>query len=236
MLRTAFSTHQLMWAGTLKTYGDDSIRLRLIPLEEDVPPTPAEWQYLDHTEQAKVASLSTEADKWRYVKSQAWLRTVLGHETHQSPQKVSILAAADGRNKVSSKAFGRNKVHFNLSRSRGCIAIATSNVNEVGVDIEEVRGATDLHERCLVTYTPKEWEEAMSLNAPAALTHFYQIMTAKKAYVKALGIGQGFKKSFSNFSIASVSDVQLHCDVISRGAQSGNQTYAYACALLKPVS
>ena len=74
-----------------------------------------------------------------------------------------------------------NNIHFNISDSKGVVAIALSRDNEVGIDIEVPRPVSS----DLINHVCSEEEIASIKNN----TDFFIIWTNKEALVKCLGTG-----------------------------------------------
>lgn len=86
--------------------------------------------------------------------------------------------------------------YFSVSHSGNCIAFV-SDKNPIGIDVEQIGdGNLDIAKRF---FTENEFEFIRNSKEPKLA--FYQIWTAKEAYVKMLGLG--LSKSFNSFDVLS---------------------------------
>lgn len=86
--------------------------------------------------------------------------------------------------------------HFSVSHSGNCIAFVSGNAS-IGIDVEQIGDRNlDIAKRF---FTENEFEFIKNSKEPQSL--FYQIWTAKEAYVKMLGVG--LSKSFNSFDVLS---------------------------------
>jgi 4'-phosphopantetheinyl transferase len=81
-------------------------------------------------------------------------------------------------------------LHFNLSHSGDCIALALADV-PVGLDVERLREQRDFPGLLQRVFHPVERERMRAHGQPLAA--FYQAWTRKEAFLKALGTGISFR-------------------------------------------
>ncbi len=83
------------------------------------------------------------------------------------------------------KPFFDESIHFNISHSGNYIICAISEINQIGVDVEE------LNEIPMDDFTNlfdnREWEEVIS--AENKFRAFYTLWTKKEAFLKLIGCG-----------------------------------------------
>lgn len=84
------------------------------------------------------------------------------------------------------KPFIKNypKYHFSVSHCKNCIAFAESN-NEIGIDVEQVSKGNLSIAKNFFTFN----EYMYIINSNNIDLTFYQIWTAKEAYIKMIGKG-----------------------------------------------
>lgn len=160
--------------------------------------------YVDRLDQLKIMLSSEEVarayrfvreqDAQAYIVSHALLRRILSCELDCRPLDVIFTKNAQG------KPFLLNSgIHFNLSHSGDYVLIAVSRESPVGVDIErhqykrnvlEIADRYFTSEECL--YIKKHHDQKMVIS-------FYDVWSAKEAYVKALGGGIAY--GFDRFSV-----------------------------------
>lgn len=86
--------------------------------------------------------------------------------------------------------------YFNISHSASVVAVATSN-QQIGIDIEQIDCADDAVAKHF--FAADEQEFIAYASAHEKSKRFYQIWTAKEAYIKYCGTG--LNKSLSSFSV-----------------------------------
>jgi 4'-phosphopantetheinyl transferase len=97
---------------------------------------------------------------------------------------------ANGKPGIDER-LGVGEVAFNLSHTRGLVAVALASHGAVGVDVEEIDGAKADFAVAEAHFAPAEVE--LWRRAPAAdrTICFYRLWTLKEAYLKAIGAGLG---------------------------------------------
>jgi 4'-phosphopantetheinyl transferase len=113
------------------------------------------------------------------------LRILLGRSLSVTPD--SIRFTYGGKGKPSLAAPGR--LRFNVSHSDRLVLIAATLDCEIGVDIEKIRPATDVHEIAARFFCAEENVDLMSLAADQREAAFFRCWTRKEAYIKATGDG-----------------------------------------------
>lgn len=128
-------------------------------------------------------------DRRRYLLTRALVRTVLS--------RYADVAAADWR--FSSNAYGRpqiaachgqaQRLSFNLSHTRGLIALAVSEQRTLGVDVEHLsvrRVSAGIADRF---FAPDEVAALQAVAAEHQQQRFFEYWTFKESYIKARGMG-----------------------------------------------
>jgi 4'-phosphopantetheinyl transferase len=83
-------------------------------------------------------------------------------------------------------------LHFNLTHSRGAVALAVSRGREVGIDIEERRRPVEYLALAERFFAEPEARHLRGLPADELPDAFFAIWTLKEAYVKGIGRGLTF--------------------------------------------
>jgi 4'-phosphopantetheinyl transferase len=128
------------------------------------------------------------ADRRRFVRTRAALRTLLGaHLT--LPASAVVIATAEGGKPQLEPARHPSPLRFNVSHSGELALIALSLDCEVGVDVEAIR-PTPLPDDVIARhFSAAERAALAALPAARRRRAFYQIWTLKEAYLKACGDG-----------------------------------------------
>jgi 4'-phosphopantetheinyl transferase len=123
----------------------------------------------------------------RFVHAHLCLRQILGRYTGVAPGLLEFGCGDDG------KPFLRNAgpgfpLSFNLSHSGELAVVAVGGVAQIGVDIEQIRPIQDWEQIAAGAFHPveKEWVRASAGKRKAP---FFDVWTAKEAYIKAEGRG-----------------------------------------------
>lgn len=164
------------------------VRLWTMPIggldEADVAP----WlDVLDGEELARVRRLKVASNRVEYVAAHALTRAMLAELTGEAPPafryqpgpKGKPVALCDGR---------RLALHFNLSHTRGMVAVAASPALELGLDTEAIDrkvnlAVADRH------FFGAEADWLHGLEPQRRTEGFLRLWTLKEAYIKATGRG-----------------------------------------------
>ncbi len=171
----------------------------LIPVSLAVAPSAQQLSYLDSVERARANAFYFDKHRWLYVKAHAWLRSILAELTGQMPQDILIVQPENQKPFLQKTELYKEKIFFNISHTEGCIAIATSWVHEVGIDVEKMRPIKNFDQMLHGVCHPSEYDAITNLLGAERLAYFYKIWTLKEAYTKALGLGLGC--SFVSFAV-----------------------------------
>lgn len=189
------------------------------PIALDAPETDVQqgWQCLSVAEQDRANRFIREQDKQAYVVSHAMLRFILARYLASDPGAVIIEVDKQGKPYLPDS----NSLYFNLSHSKQRALVAVSQGHEVGVDIEYKSQKPDL---LAIAERFFAYEEYIYIKCHQdQVLAFYQIWTAKEAYVKAQGKGLAYGLSRfcvigSNEQIkANLNDWQLHTFAVDGG-------------------
>lgn len=147
-------------------------------------------QVLSGEERRQEARFRFADDRKRYRLTRALVRTVLSRYAELAPEAWTFTTNAYGRPAISGahSALARN-LQFNLSHTRGLIALAITRSGGVGVDVECLARypvTRDLAEHCLA---PAELADLARAPRDEYQTRFFEYWTLKESYVKARGMG-----------------------------------------------
>lgn len=128
-------------------------------------------------------------DRKRFLLTRAAVRTLLSRYAAVAPADWRFTANSHGRPAIAPCHCKATGLNFNLSHTRGLIAVAICWHRQLGVDVEQLRqrpSALELAQRFFAT----EEAEALAELPPALRQHrFFEYWTLKESYVKALGRG-----------------------------------------------
>jgi 4'-phosphopantetheinyl transferase len=127
-------------------------------------------------------------DRVRYTLAHALVRHVLSRHAPLPPQAWRFFENDHGCPFVLDPPAGAPGLHFNLSHTRGLIAVGVVTGRDLGVDVEFVdRGLTqDVAGRF---FAPDEVRDLRGLPEDQQPVAFFDYWTLKEAYIKARGLG-----------------------------------------------
>lgn len=166
----------------------DTVVLRLAD-PETVAATEGERleRLLSAEERDRLRGFRSEAAAAQFLVARGLLRLALSASAPVEPTDWRFEAGPHGKPRVAAPSIARD-LRFNLSHTRGLVALALCEGFEVGVDVEEVR-PLDVAELAPLALAPEE-RSALERLAPAERTErFYALWTLKEAYAKARGFG-----------------------------------------------
>lgn len=149
---------------------------------------------LSVSELERAGRFKHEKNSRSYIVSHAMLRRVLARELMCDP-----LALVFEKNVHGKPFLVDNPIFFNLSHSGDYGLIALSHVAPVGVDIEKHNPKTDILGIAKRYFTSDEYLYIKHRSEREQFVAFYEIWSAKEAYVKALG--EGISHGFNRFSV-----------------------------------
>jgi 4'-phosphopantetheinyl transferase len=165
--------------------GDDVIEVRHAPGDGI---TPGLLALLSPEERAKADRFAFADDRDGFVAAHALLRATLSDFFARPPQDWTFVTGAWGKPRVDA-TDGSARLCFNLSHTRGHVAVAVALDREVGVDVERIAPARADEEVARQLFAPAEFaafqEELKAERAEA----FFDVWTLKEAYIKAVGLG-----------------------------------------------
>ena len=118
-------------------------------LAEDVlgsPSLPAPHELLTTDELVRMNSYHRACDRELYFLSRGVMRSVLA--SYLGCQGFDVCFASDSHGKpILQPGYHQKQLYFNLTHSRGAVAMAVSGGREVGVDVEERERSVRSEER-----------------------------------------------------------------------------------------
>ena|ERR1051325_1218984 len=143
-------------------------------------------------EQSRMERIAKHKDRMLYACSRALMRTVLASYLSCKCQDICFSANAFGKPTLQTEC-GAPELLFNLTHSRGAIALAVSKEREVGIDVEERYRIVEylpLAERFFAASEARYLQQM--INNEQRREAFFAIWTLKEAFVKGIGRGLSF--------------------------------------------
>jgi 4'-phosphopantetheinyl transferase len=150
--------------------------------------TPGLLALLSEEERAKADRFMFPHDRDCYVAAHALLRATLSDFFARPPLDWAFVTNAWGKPRVeASDASAR--LCFNLSHTRGHVAVAVALDREVGVDVERVAPSRADEEVARQLFAPAEFADFQEEPGAGRAAAFFDVWTLKEAYIKAVGLG-----------------------------------------------
>lgn len=166
------------------------------------------WSLLSASEKTKAVRFKHTYLQKKYIASRAILRRVLSDYLAIPPQQLLIKVATFGKPFIANtinagindETNSEGHLYFNLSHQGNKLVIAVSNINEVGVDIEQCKPRKNmptLVARCFASQEAQFWFATPKTQQTNML---YRFWVRKEAFVKAVGrgIALGLKQCIIN--------------------------------------
>ena len=156
----------------------------------DLPMTEIERlaAFLSTDEIARTNKFHFLEHKRRFIVARGILRQLLGNYLQISPNKIEFEYSDRGKPRLAA-SMGDNSLQFNVSHSLNYALYGFTDNHLIGVDLEflrEIRDATKLAKRF---FTYREFQLIANLKCEEQQKAFFQLWTAKEAYLKAIGTG-----------------------------------------------
>lgn len=164
---------------------------------------------LSPAERQQEARFHFADDRLRYRVTRALLRTTLSRYASVAPADWSFAVNDYGCPRIAEVHGSAAAISFNLSHTRGLIALAVTHGRAVGIDVENLavrEVSTGIADRF---FAPAE-VRALAAVAPARQQErFFEYWTFKESYIKARGMGLSIPLDKFSFSFPHESAVQL---------------------------
>lgn len=128
-------------------------------------------------------------DRQRYLVTRAMVRTVLSRYAAVAPADWVFSTNAYGRPEIANRRDEAVGLCFNISHTRGLIALGVSQHRALGVDVENLLArlvSIGIADRF---FSPTEVAELASVPHERRQDRFFEYWTFKESYIKARGMG-----------------------------------------------
>lgn len=143
---------------------------------------------LSAREREQEAAFRFADDRLRYRVTRAMVRTVLSRYAAVDPGGWEFSANAYGRPRIAAH-HGVPALDFNISHTRGLIALAVGSGAELGVDVENLAARNASPGIAEQFFSRHEAAALAALPEPLRAERFFEYWTFKEAYIKARGMG-----------------------------------------------
>lgn len=145
--------------------------------------------WLSEEERGRAARFIRQQDQDRFVLAHGGLRAVLARYTGLDPSALTFQLGATGKPAFPDGRSPRHPLRFNLSHSHGRMLIAVAGEQDVGVDLEQIRGKVEVAKLAERFYAPSERDSVAGLSGLEQVQRFFRYWVAKEAVLKGQGVG-----------------------------------------------
>jgi 4'-phosphopantetheinyl transferase len=128
-------------------------------------------------------------DRKRYLVTRALVRSVLSHYAAVAPRDWVFSPNAYGRPAIANRDPDAQDLRFNLSHTRGLVALAVGRQRELGVDVEHLATRHVSPDIADSFFAPQEAAELARMPAARVHDRLFEYWTFKESYIKARGMG-----------------------------------------------
>jgi 4'-phosphopantetheinyl transferase len=143
---------------------------------------------LNDAERAQETRFHFADDRLRYLITRAMVRTVLSRYADVAAADWEFTLNAYGRPEIAQR-HGVHGLHFNLSHTRGLIAMGVTRKRALGVDVENVAERQPSIGIANHFFSAAEVAALESLPEQCRGARFFEYWTFKESYIKARGMG-----------------------------------------------
>lgn len=166
---------------------------------------------LSDAERAQQARFHFADDRLRYLVTRAMVRTVLSRYAAVAPAAWTFATNAYGRPELAARHAGYG-LHFNISHTRGLIALAISANRDLGVDVEHLTARAGAAGIASQFFSPHEVAALGALPEAHRQERFFEYWTFKESYIKARGMGLSLPLDRFSFELSDPQAVRIAFD------------------------
>jgi 4'-phosphopantetheinyl transferase len=146
------------------------------------------FNILNEEEKIKAKRFVFEKHQRRFIVARSTLKIILSNYLKIAPNQIGLKYSSRGKPTLI-KDINPDKLEFNVSHSEELAIYGITRDRLIGVDVEYNRAMGDAEQLAKRFFCPQEYEIIRSLNSPEKEQTFFQLWTAKEAYLKATGEG-----------------------------------------------
>lgn len=128
-------------------------------------------------------------DQRRYLVTRAMVRTVLSRYLQVPPTHWRFSNNQWGRPEIANLPRSECGLYFNISHTKGLIALGVAHRRELGVDVENLRTRDVSLEIADRFFAEPEVAELATVPKERQQDRFFEYWTFKESYIKARGMG-----------------------------------------------
>jgi len=144
--------------------------------------------YLSKEERLRHGGYCFLEDRTTYLVAHGLLREILSIYGQRAPHEWKFVHSANGKPSLLNAA-SEEKISFNLSHTKGAVAVIVTRDRECGVDIEKIRHDMDMELVVPSVMSAVEMETWHRLPLILRARFFFETWTVKEAFLKGVGLG-----------------------------------------------
>ncbi|MBE9170153.1 4'-phosphopantetheinyl transferase superfamily protein [Pleurocapsales cyanobacterium LEGE 06147] len=168
--------------------GKDEIHIWRVHLDLPVEQIAQLSQILSEDEQTRAERFRFPQHRQRFIAARGILRQLLGAYLDLPGDRLIFNYSSRGKPSLAP-SMERANLEFNLSHSQDLAVYGFTLGRRIGIDLEYLRSTTDVEGIASRFFAAKESEIINNLVGEKQQQAFFQIWTAKEAYLKATGEG-----------------------------------------------
>jgi 4'-phosphopantetheinyl transferase len=148
-------------------------------------------------------------DRKRHVATRALVRNVLSQYVPIAPADWAFSTNRFGRPKIANRDVEASGLEFNISHTRGLIALGVTQHRALGIDVENVSARSVSLDLANHYFARDEVAELASVAPEHRHGRFFEYWTFKESYIKARGMGLSIPLDRFSFSFPHARGVQI---------------------------
>lgn len=148
-------------------------------------------------------------DRKRSLVTRAMVRTVLSQYESIAPSQWVFSENRYGRPQIANPGAACGSLKFNISHTRGVIALGVMRHREIGIDIENVLARPVSIAMADRFFAPQETADLARVAPSRQQDRFFEYWTFKESYIKARGMGLSLPLDQFSFAYPHDAGVRL---------------------------
>ncbi len=172
--------------------------------DEKVSSHQMEW--LDAEELTRFNRFRADSDRRLFAVAHVFLRQTLSRSGPWQPRDGRVVRGEFSRPELAPP-FDAGGLRFNLSHTRGLVAVVITRNLDCGIDVEKRNRDLDLAQVSRAAFAESERSEMLALAPTDQRRRFFELWTLKESYIKARGMGLALPlKQFAFYLPKNLSD------------------------------
>jgi 4'-phosphopantetheinyl transferase len=176
------------------------IQVRWLVLDDVAP---EQWEQLalllDDAERVRAERFHFERDRQAYFAAHALTRAMLSGQVPRPPSDWRFATNVHGKPEVLREPDSP-PLRFNLSHTRGLVAVALTLEHDIGIDVELVDAMRFSFDLAARTFAPEEVDLLRATPTAEQPASLFAIWTLKEACIKAMG--RGLSMPLADFALS----------------------------------